>query len=83
MPDCRDGELEERKDGSVRIEQMIYVERESQKKIVLGKEGETIKAIGQAAPQGDRRGDRRAAGAPVPVRQGAGELGKRSRAAAR
>jgi GTP-binding protein Era len=40
---------EEKKDGSVRIEQVIYVERESQKKIVLGKGGETVKAIGQAA----------------------------------
>ncbi len=40
---------EERKDGSVRIEQVIYVERESQKKIVLGHKGETIKAIGQSA----------------------------------
>lgn len=40
---------EERKDGSVRIEQVIYVERESQKKIVLGHKGETVKAIGQAA----------------------------------
>ncbi|WP_428983017.1 GTPase Era [Pseudohoeflea coraliihabitans] len=40
---------EERKDGSVRIEQVIYVERESQRKIVLGKNGEAIKAIGQMA----------------------------------
>ncbi len=40
---------EEKKDGSVRIEQVIYVERDSQKKIVLGKKGETIRAIGQAA----------------------------------
>ncbi|AZO58854.1 MAG: GTPase Era [Mesorhizobium sp.] len=40
---------EEKKDGSVRIEQVIYVERESQKKIVLGHKGETIRAIGQAA----------------------------------
>ncbi|MCI1000836.1 GTPase Era [Ochrobactrum teleogrylli] len=40
---------EERKDGSVRIEQVIYVERESQKKIVLGHKGETVKAIGQSA----------------------------------
>ncbi|TCD14234.1 GTPase Era [Oricola cellulosilytica] len=40
---------EERKDGSVRIQQVIYVERDSQKKIVLGHKGETIKAIGQAA----------------------------------
>jgi len=40
---------EEKKDGSVRIDQVIYVERDSQKKIVLGHKGETIKAIGQAA----------------------------------
>src|SRR3954464_15647956 len=39
----------ERKDGSVRIEQTIYVERESQKKIVLGKAGQSIKAIGEAS----------------------------------
>jgi GTP-binding protein Era len=39
----------ERKDGSVRIEQTVYVERESQRKIVLGKSGQTIKAIGAAA----------------------------------
>ena len=39
----------ERKDGSVRIEQTIYVERESQRKIVLGKEGRSIRAIGAAA----------------------------------
>jgi GTP-binding protein Era len=39
----------ELKDGAVRIEQTIYVERESQRKIVLGKGGQTIKAIGAAA----------------------------------
>jgi GTP-binding protein Era len=39
----------ERKDGSVRIEQTIYVERESQRKIVLGKAGQTIKAIGESS----------------------------------
>src|SRR4249920_111129 len=39
----------ELKDGSVRIEQTIYVERESQRKIVLGKGGQTIKAIGADA----------------------------------
>jgi len=39
----------ELKDGAVRIEQTIYVERESQRKIVLGKGGATIKAIGSAA----------------------------------
>jgi GTP-binding protein Era len=36
----------ERKDKSVRIEQTIFVERESQRKIVLGKGGATIKSIG-------------------------------------
>jgi GTP-binding protein Era len=39
----------ELKDGSVRIEQTLYVERESQRKIVLGKGGQTLKAIGAAA----------------------------------
>ena len=38
-----------RDDGSLRIEQTIFVERESQRKIVLGKGGQIIKAIGQAA----------------------------------
>lgn len=36
-------------DGSIRIEQTIYVERESQRKIVLGAKGRTIKEIGSAA----------------------------------
>lgn len=40
---------EEKKDTSVRIEQVIYVERESQKKIVLGYKGAAIRAVGQAA----------------------------------
>ncbi|HSX76117.1 MAG TPA: GTPase Era [Shinella sp.] len=40
---------EERKDGSVRIEQVIYVERDSQKKIALGKNGDAIKAISMAS----------------------------------
>jgi len=35
--------------GDIRIEQTIYVERESQRKIVIGKGGATIKAIGEAA----------------------------------
>ncbi len=35
--------------GDVRIEQTIYVERESQRKIVIGKGGQTLKAIGEAA----------------------------------
>ncbi|MGM0584849.1 MAG: GTPase Era [Pseudomonadota bacterium] len=40
---------EERKDGSVRIEQVIYVGREGHRGIVLGKGGETVKAVGAAA----------------------------------
>jgi GTP-binding protein Era len=39
----------DRKDGSVRIEQTIYVERESQKPIVLGERGRMIKSIGAAS----------------------------------
>lgn len=39
----------ERKDGSVTIHAQIYVERESQKAIVVGARGSRIKAIGQAA----------------------------------
>lgn len=39
----------EMKNGDVRIEQTIYVQRDSQKKIVLGKGGQTIKAISTAA----------------------------------
>ena len=39
----------ENDDGSVRIEQVIYVERPTQKAIVLGKGGKRIKALGQAA----------------------------------
>jgi GTP-binding protein Era len=35
--------------GDIRIDQTIYVERESQRKIVLGKGGATINAIGEAA----------------------------------
>ena len=40
---------DERKDGSVRIEQVIYVARDGHKGIVLGKRGETVKAIGADA----------------------------------
>lgn len=39
----------ERPDGSVEIYQQIFVERESQRAIVLGKGGSRIKAIGAAA----------------------------------
>jgi len=41
--------FEERADGGVRIEQTIYVERESQRPIILGKGGQTLKWIGQKA----------------------------------
>ena len=41
--------FEDHKDGGVRIEQTIYVERESQRPIVLGKGGQTLKWIGQKA----------------------------------
>jgi len=40
---------EERPDGSVKIDQVIYVERPSQRAIVLGKGGQQIKTIGAAA----------------------------------
>ncbi|MYM56748.1 GTPase Era [Thalassovita mangrovi] len=40
---------EERKDGSARIDQVIYVARDGHKGIVLGHRGETIKAISTAA----------------------------------
>ena len=40
---------EENDDGSVRIDQIIYVARDGHKGIVLGKKGETIKSIGQLA----------------------------------
>jgi len=40
---------EDRKDGSARIDQMIYVARDGHKGIILGHKGETIKAISKAA----------------------------------
>ncbi|MEM6304880.1 MAG: GTPase Era [Pseudomonadota bacterium] len=40
---------EERADGSARIDQLIYVARDGHKGIVLGKKGETIKAVSRAA----------------------------------
>ena len=42
-------EWKEQKDGSVRVAQTIFVERDSQKKIVIGAGGATIKAISMAA----------------------------------
>ena len=44
-------QYEERADGSVRIEQTIFVEREGQRGILVGKGGATLKWIGQAARQ--------------------------------
>ncbi len=40
---------EERPDGSARVDQIVYVARDGHKGIVLGRGGETIKAVGQAA----------------------------------
>lgn len=40
---------EERPDGSARIDLLVYVQREGQKAIVLGKNGHQIKSIGAAA----------------------------------
>ena len=42
---------EERADGSVKVDQVIYVERQSQRAIVLGKGGKQIKQIGAIARQ--------------------------------
>ncbi len=42
---------EVKKKGEITVRQIIYVERESQRKIILGKNGKVIKAIGQAARQ--------------------------------
>ena len=60
---------QELKDGSIRIEQTVYVERDSQRKIVLGRGGQTIKAIGSDfAKRNCPRG--RSARPLVSVRQG-------------
>jgi GTPase len=40
---------EDRKDGSVKIDQIVYVQRDGQKAIVLGNKGATIKKIGELA----------------------------------
>ena len=68
---------EERKDGSVRIDQVIYVQREGQKAIVLGKGGKTIKIIGAT---GARRDGRiiRPPRASLPVREGATRTGRKA-----
>lgn len=40
---------EERKDGSVKIDQVVFVARESQRKIAIGAKGQSIKTIGEMA----------------------------------
>jgi len=40
---------EERKDGSAKVDQIVYVARDGHKGIVLGNRGETIKAVSKAA----------------------------------
>lgn len=40
---------EERKDGSCKVDQIVYVMRDGHKGIVLGNRGETIKAVGRAS----------------------------------
>ena len=40
---------EDKEDGSVRIDQVVYVQRDTQKAIVLGKNGKRIKSLGGAA----------------------------------
>lgn len=40
---------DERPDGSARVDQIVYVARDGHKGIILGKKGETIKAVSQAA----------------------------------
>ncbi len=42
---------QERKDGSVRVDQYIYVARDGHKGIILGPKGETIKSVSMAARQ--------------------------------
>ena len=41
--------FEERRDGSVRIEQTVYVERDGQRAIIIGDKGQTLKWIGSAS----------------------------------
>lgn len=41
--------FEQQKNGSIKINQVIYVQRESQKSIVLGKNGQRIKKVGESS----------------------------------
>src|SRR6185312_1771527 len=66
--------------NAVRIEQTIYVERESQRKIVLGKGGATIKAIGEASRREIEKITEGKVHLFVKVREGWGEDPERYRA---
>ena len=59
----------------------LYVERDSQKGIVIGHRGARLASVGTAAPAADR-GAARHAGLPRPARQGRQGLAARPRAAA-
>ena len=73
---------EDRKDGSTVIHQQIFVERDSQKAIVVGKGGSRLKQIGAAAREAiaEHLG---AQGPPVPARQGQPAVGRGPRALSR
>ena len=49
LPDGERKRSERREDGSVRAEMTIYVKKDNQKTIILGRGGEMIKKIGQSA----------------------------------
>ena len=67
------------RNGGVRVEQVIYVQRETHKGIVLGKGGRRIKAIGTAA-RARARSDFRPPHRPQALRQGAPALARGPRA---
>ena len=68
---------EEQADGSVKIGQVIFVERDSQKAIVLGKGGQMIKTLGQLARE-ELEKSLGAPRAPLSLRKGARKLDRRS-----
>ena len=73
---------EERKDGSARIDQLIYVIRDGHKGIVLGHKGETIKAVSKAARE-ELEEFLGPQGASLPAGQGPAELAGRGGALCR
>ena len=66
----------ERKDGSVRIEQVVHVAREGHKGMIVGRRGRVIRQVSAEARRGDRRVSR-SRGAPLPSGEGASRLGGR------